>query len=176
MGWIADVIKATRGAESVNFILTEPLRIIGAQEKRIAPATEILTPDECYVELFVEALWLPKARYLESYYHGVVHAYSSLATLGGQRAKFALVSTPAELTAVNPKALPRVFSRTQRALGPVPWRGGDLDLEIGLFSVNSGGLADSVLDIVTSMSATGGVTFMSTAAPFVPFVRKGLQA
>lgn len=175
MGWIGDLIQKISGADSVDFIVTQPLPLIDEHGTRLEPVTKPLQADGCYVEMFVDAMWLPKARKLTSYYHGVVHAYTAVDRLGDDKARFAFVTTPTELAKVDPKSLRQVVTRTQRALGPVPWRGGDLELELGLFSVNSGDVTDSVLDLVASMASTGGVAFMSAAAPFVPFVRKGLQ-
>jgi len=175
MGWIGDQIQKLVGADAVDFIVTEPLPLIDENGKRSEPVSKLLEADACYVEMFVDAMWLPKARKLTSYYHGVVHVYTSIDRIGDEKARFAFVSTPTELAKVDPKSLRQVVTRTQRALGPVPWRGGDLELELGLFSVNSGDVTDSVLDLVSSMAGEGGVAFMSAAAPFVPFVRKGLQ-
>ena len=174
MGWIGDLIEVVRGAEALDFVLTPALpTMVDGEVKDATP--EPLGDDECYVEMFIEAMWLPKARKVTGLYHGVVHAYSAVEREGDDKAKIAFVSAPSELSKVDPKSVQKVVTRSQRALGPVPWRGGSLDIEMGLFSVKSYDLTTPFLDMVTAMSKQAGVSFVAQAAPFVPLIRKAVD-
>src|SRR5271166_619338 len=111
MGWIGDLINVIRGAETLDFILTDPLPLAQKDGKVIAPQPSSLLPDDCYIELFVESMWLPKARRLTSLYHGVVHAYTALERVGEGKAEFAFISTPTELAKVDPRSQGKVVTR-----------------------------------------------------------------
>ncbi|MEO8576210.1 MAG: hypothetical protein ABI556_05910, partial [Gemmatimonadales bacterium] len=58
---------------------------------------------------------------------------------------------------------------------PVAWRGGNLDLEMGLFSVKSSDLAEPFIGLITDIASTAGVSFVAAAAPFVPAIKKGME-
>jgi hypothetical protein len=55
-------------------------------------------------------------------------------------------------------------------MGAVPWRGGTLRLELGLFSVKKGNLLSPLLDYVARVSEAGGVSFIGQAKPFLPLI------
>lgn len=67
------------------------------------------------------------------------------------------------------------MTRNIRLFGPVPYRGGDLDLELGLFSVRAGDLVGPFVDLLESLSGAAGVAFVAAARPFVEPVRRGFD-
>ena len=50
-----------------------------------------------------------------------------------------------------------------------------MHLELGLFSVKAGNLLSPVLDFVTQVSSTAGVSFIGSVTPFVPLLTKGMD-
>jgi hypothetical protein len=174
MGWIGGLVEAVRGDDALDFVLTQALPVI-VDGKLMASASERLGDDECYAEIFIEAIWLPKARKITGVYHGIVHAYSAIQREGEDKAKIAFVSSPVELSKVDPNSVGKVVTRSQRALGPIAWRGGSLDLELGLFSVKSHDLTTPFLDMISSISKHVGVSFVGPAASFMPLIRKGIE-
>jgi hypothetical protein len=174
VSWLGDIIKRVEGAESVRFISVSGLPLSRGKVLEAVPATPLVA-DECYIDIFVESMWLPQARRLTGFYHAMAHVYSTLTVLGRTSGQITFVSTPSELAKLDAASLSKVVTESKRALGPLPWRGGDLGLEIGLFSVKERDLATPFLDMVTDVSNTAGVGFLSAAAPFIPLVRKGVD-
>jgi hypothetical protein len=91
-------------------------------------------------------------------------------------AEFQTVTTPTRLAELDASNLDRVIFLNHRLLGPVPYRGGDLNAEVGLFSVKTSDLAQPFLDVLESLATKAGVSFVSAAAPFVEPLKKGLES
>jgi hypothetical protein len=62
----------------------------------------------------------------------------------------------------------------RRLVGPVPYRGGDVDVELGLFSIKEADLVLPFLQLLESMSKAAGVTFVSAALPFAGPIAQGI--
>jgi len=64
----------------------------------------------------------------------------------------------------------------QPLVGPIPYRGGNVEMEVGLFSVASSDLAGPYISLLTDISVKAGVSFISVAIPFVePLLKQGIQ-
>ena len=174
MSWLGKIIRTIEGSDSVRFVSASGLPLSQGVVLQAVAETPLVA-DQCYVDLFVESMWLPQARHLTGFYHAMAHVYSTLTVLGQSDGEIAFVSTPSELAKLDAGSLAKVITQSKRALGPVPWRGGDLGLEIGLFSVKERDLTTPFLDMVTAVSNAAGVGFLSAAAPFVPLVRQGVE-
>jgi len=128
-----------------------------------------------YVSIMLRSMRIVSVRRGWSKFYPVVHSYISIPHLGGQRAEFQAVTSPSRLSELDASHLDRVISLNHRLLGPVPFRGGDLSLEIGLFSVKSDDLAKPFLAVLEAMAVAAGVSFVSVAMPFVAPLKKGLE-
>ena len=64
----------------------------------------------------------------------------------------------------------------QRLLGPVPYVGGDIQAEVGLFSVASGDLTGPYLKLLDLLSQAATVSFIGLALPFVEPIKQGINA
>ena len=60
-------------------------------------------------------------------------------------------------------------------MGPIPYRGGQLALEIGLFSIKSVDLAAPYLEVLEAMSKQAGVAFINAALPFAGPLKTGIN-
>ena len=85
------------------------------------------------------------------------------------------MSKPAKLAELDPANLDRVITVSNRMMGAVPWRGGTLGLELGLFSVKSGNLLSPLLDYVARVSEAGGISFIGQVKPFLPLITQGMD-
>jgi hypothetical protein len=168
MGWISNVWAKMSGAPAEDLAVILDLAVPGQTGLPIVK-------DECYVELYVESLRLEKARKFATKFHGVVYAFQKLAREGSVSAELAAISKPDKLAKLDGRSLDNVITVSRQLMGAVPWRGGTLHLELGLFSIRSGNLLSPVLDFVTQVSATAGVSFIGTVAPFVPLMIKGMD-
>ena len=136
---------------------------------------EPIAPDSGYVTVKVRSLRILDVRRGLKRFYGAVHSWTSVAHLRDSRATFQSVTVPAELENIDRKRCDRVISMEHSILGPVPYRGGDLELELGLFSVASDNLAGPFLRVLEGMSKAAGVTFMPAALPFVGPLTQGIE-
>jgi hypothetical protein len=108
-------------------------------------------------------------------FYPVVHSYASIPHRTGELAEFQVVNSPSKLSELDSSHLDRIINLNHRLLGPTPYRGGDLKIEIGLFSVKSSDLAKPFLGVLETMATAAGVSFLSVAKPFVDPLKKGLE-
>ncbi len=173
MGWMAETLQllnTVRGSAQKELTFLDNLNIPGASFDG-----NPIAADKCYIEIYVESLRLEEARRFLSTFHGVVYLYETLARVGSTSATLAAVSKPAMLAKLDQASLGRVITVSRQLMGAVPWRGGTMHLELGLFSVKSGNLLSPVLDFVTQVSTTAGVSFVGAVTPFVPLLVKGMD-
>ena len=62
-----------------------------------------------------------------------------------------------------------------RLLGPTPYVGGDLDVEVGLFSIAAADLLGPYLGVLEDLAKVAGGAFVQAAQPFVAPVTRGLR-
>ncbi|MEL6530513.1 MAG: hypothetical protein AAGK01_04035 [Pseudomonadota bacterium] len=169
MGWFSNLIDTVKGSSSVDFLLVPDLDLPSLPEE---PA---FARDSAYVELYVDSLRLDKSRKFATRFHGLVYSFVTLARQGDGNAEFAAVSKPDKIAELDEDSLGRVITVNKQMMGAVPWRGGDLQLQLGLFSIKTGNLLSPVIDFVTRVSETAGVSFIGAVKPFVPLITEGMD-
>lgn len=167
MGLLGTIWEAIKGRESVDMILVQD--VDGASGA--APFVE----DQCYVQLFVQSLRLRNARKFTRKFDGVVYSFVTLPFLGDAKVKLPAVSKPDNLVQLDPGAISKVIAFNKLMMDTIPWRGGPMLLELGLFSVKGGDLLSPVLDFVTEISSAAGISFVGKVTPFVPLIGKGID-
>jgi hypothetical protein len=133
-----------------------------------------IVPDTAYLNVFLKSARVVDVRKGLSNFYGVVHSFIKLAHPSLQTAEFNVVATPTALRNVDER-VDRVVQINQRLLGPTPYRGGDLEIEVGLFSVPSCNMAGPYLSLLENLSNAAGVCFISTALPFIPIILEGMK-
>lgn len=170
MGFLTRLYTRIKGAPPTDFLLVRNL-----DDPTGAIAGHPMPPDEVYLEVFVESLRLKQERRFATRFHGVIYSFIKLARDGAPSAELAAITKPGNLADLDPKNLDRVITVEKQMLGAVPWRGGTLGLELGLFSVKSGTLLSPVLDYVTRVSDQAGISFVGKVKPFLPLITEGLD-
>jgi hypothetical protein len=170
MGWLGNFLNKVSGESPTDLIFVPSLPMAGAND-----IGSPIVPDECYIEMYIESLRLTRARKFASTFHGVVYSFVDLAREGTSKAQFAAVSKPDKLAALDPSSLDRVITVSRQMLGAVAWRGGTLDLELGLFSVKSGNLLTPMVDYVARVSSAAGASFVGAVKPFLPLISEGMD-
>lgn len=168
MGWFNDLlgIGGSGASKDLTFV---------ADVKRPGAAVSAIAPDEIYVELFVNSLRIDKERSFATRFHGIVYCFANLSKQGEEDATFAAVTKPDKLAELDKNSVGKVMTVTKQMLGPVPWRGGNFDLQLGLFSVKSGNVLTPLLNFVTKVSDAAGFSFINVAKPFVPLISEGMD-
>jgi hypothetical protein len=133
----------------------------------ISPAgNDFLSADASYVNLVLRAVHLGSVRKGTRRYYGMVSCTSTLVSedaAAGGVSSFTAVSAPESLKALDPQHLDRVAVSGTRLLGPRPYRGGDLAVEIALLSVREADLAEPFLSLLTSVADVAGVGLLKNA-------------
>jgi len=125
-------------------------------------------------------VWLKSARVLNvrkglKKFYGAVHSHIGITHRSQQKAEFNVVTTPKALQNVNASGIDRVIQLNTPLLGPVPYVGAGLDMEVGLFSVASTDLAAPYLKLLENLSKTAGVCYVSSALPFAESIMQGVN-
>lgn len=169
MGWLGKLLKTIAGEEPEDLIFVDSLPLPGLDTR--SP----IVADEYYVELYVESLRIEKARSFGTRFSGVVYSFVTLARQGEGNAVVAAISKPQKLAELDSNSLGKVITVSRQMMGAVPWRGGTLGLELGLFSVKSGDLLTPIVNFVTRVSDTAGISFVGAVKPFIPLITEGMD-
>lgn len=135
-----------------------------------------IEPESGYLNAFLTSMHISDVRVATQTFYGAVTSSFTVATRSGGTAEFVVVTTPEVLKNIDPKHLDRVITVDKRLLGPVPYRGSDLDVELGLFAMPAADLLEPYLDVVESISKISGVNLVTAAAQLVPTVKSALTA
>jgi hypothetical protein len=172
MGWIITLLNKIEGVESEPVSFTFAPHISGADVPGIGIQ---LKPDECYVELYLETLRISRARRFATRFHGLVYSFVTLSREGDVASKLSAVSKPEKLAELDMSSLNKVITVSKKLMGAIPYRGGPISLELGLFSVKSGNLLSPVIDYVTKVSKVAGISYVDAVKPFVPLISEGMD-
>jgi hypothetical protein len=139
-------------------------------------STTPITPYKQYVSVMLRQLRIVNARVGFSRFYGAVEFFGRLSHLSGTSAEFASMTSPSKLRDVPKKDRGNFAIGDQRLLGPVPYVGGDLEIEIGLFTIKSQDLLMPYLELLGELSKSAGVAYFSVVAPYVPAIKNGAAA
>jgi hypothetical protein len=138
------------------------------------PRRDII-PDDAYVSIYLRSARIVDVRRGLRRFYGVVHSTTRVAGRTGGYAEFSTVVAPPQLRDVEANRPEHFILLSHRLLGPVPYVGGDLEAEVGLFSVASADLTAPYLGLLEAMSRQAGVAFVNVAKPFVAPLVQGIN-
>src|SRR4051794_3651502 len=96
------------------------------------------TEGEYYLTIDLGSMRTPETERGYTKWYGAVHSFVSVPTSDAtDNAKFRVVTTRSNLKDIDATNLDRVLQFNKRLLGPIPYRGGMLTFEVGLYSVKS---------------------------------------
>jgi hypothetical protein len=166
MGWLADIF--TRKTKDWFY---------SQLEAELTPndlEVKILIPNEEYLNVILKSMRIVNVRKGLSKFYATVHSHIEISHLSGKSASFNYVTTPGNLEKLDGARIDRVINLNRRLLGPVPYRGSDVKIEVGLFSIKEADLAAPFINLLSGMSSLGGVSFISTALPYVKPLEDGI--
>jgi hypothetical protein len=130
--------------------------------------------DEDYISIRLRSLRVVNARKGTGLYYGCVHSFVKLLAIDTGDAEFRVVTSPDKLRKLDAKNLNRVLVRDLDLLQRVPYRG-QLQIEVGLFSIKSADLIAPYLDLLQTISNKAGVGFVSQAMTFAEPIKTGIN-
>lgn len=172
MGWLKKVIEKIDGSSAETSAFTFAPSVVSPDIPGIGI---LLIPDECYVEIYLESLRLSRARHFATRFHGLVYSFITLQREGDVQTKLAAVSKPEKLAELDKDSLNKVITISKQVMGAIAYRGGPISIEMGLFSVKSGNLLSPILDYITKVSSTAGISYVDAIKPFVPLIVEGMD-
>jgi hypothetical protein len=125
-----------------------------------------IVPDEDYIQIRIKSMRLVHARIGARNFHGAVFGSVSLTSISG-KATFNIIDTPSSLQNLDGRNVNAIVALDQSIVGPVPYRGEDIRVELGLFSVLSQNFVNLYLAALTDLNKVAGVKFVDQAIPFV---------
>ena len=137
LDWFKRILGGIAGAPPIDYVFVPS--IPGATVANPG-ASQSITADNCYIELYLESLRLERARKFATEFNGVAYSFVTLSREGEERARMAAISKPDELTKLDKNSLNRVITVSKQMMGPTAFRGGPVLIQLGLFSVKSGNL------------------------------------
>lgn len=135
-----------------------------------------VAPQDGYLNIWLQSFRITNVRKGLKNFYGTVHSFIFLPILDSDKpAEFQVATTPGQLKNLDAQNLDHILVLNHRLLGPIPYRGGDVEIEIGLFSIKEADLAGPFLSVLESMSKMAGVSFISTALPFAGPLKDGIN-
>jgi hypothetical protein len=134
-----------------------------------------IVADAAYISVYLRSARVLDVRKGLRNFYGVVHSKIRLPHRSGSQAEFNVVAVPTSLREVDSKRLDRVIQLDQRLLGPVPYVGGDITMEVGLFSVATADLAGPYLELLEMLSSAAGVASVAAALRFASPITHGIN-
>jgi hypothetical protein len=167
MKWINRVFKAMADQWIIGRLSPEqtPSQLISQE----------IVAHEAYVSVTLRSMRTVFKRVGRHRVYGTVQSICRLAYQTEGDATFYRVTTPEFLRNVDPEHRDRIILLNLPLIGPLPYIGGGLELEIGLCSVQAVELTQSYLTLLEELTNAAGVTFTTIARPFIEPLRRGID-
>src|SRR6266700_6899944 len=120
-------------------------------------SAQVVSPNSGYLSIFLKALQLKNVRKGLVRFSGAVHSFISIPHLSGNVGSFHVFTSPASLQKIDSKNADRILVMDQRLLGPIPYRGGDVNVQVGLFSIKESDVTEAYIKVLELMSKAAGV-------------------
>jgi hypothetical protein len=137
-------------------------------------APEPVEPGSGYVSVVLRAAQLSDSRRGLDRLHAVVHSVITIPSDVGP-AEFSTVIAPPDFTADSVSGLERFIRLDHRLLGPVPYIGGALEIQVGLFAVPGSELAQPYIKLLQTLGEQAVLPFVSAARPFIAPLVQGIN-
>ena len=134
-----------------------------------------LVANQDYFTISIKSARIHTERKFWARYHAAVKSYFTFGHLSGERIHVANLTLPSKLQEVDKKRLRNVIQLNDVVLGPVPYRGGKVEAEIGLIAVKCDDIGQQFVDFTTQIQKAGVGTFLDKAIPFFPLVKSGID-
>jgi hypothetical protein len=136
---------------------------------------EKLEARDCYINVILRSLRITHVRVGTNKFYGAIHSFITVPNPIERKREFHVFTSPNRLVELEAPGLDNVMSMETRLVGPTPYLGGDLDLEIALLSIKSTELARPFLSTLEKLSDCASVAFLHSAAPYLEPLSIGVK-
>jgi len=141
----------------------------------IGTATVPIVKDQHYVRVILRRMRIVNTRIGTKKFYAALHSDIGMWHDSGRFVNFKQLITPPELKDVESNSLDRAIVSNQPLLGPTPYRGNPLQLNLALVSVKSADFAGPFLDVLSGLAGAAGVSFVNVAQPFLKPLAAGID-
>jgi hypothetical protein len=138
-------------------------------------STKPIEKEKSYVQVILRRMRIVNVRLATKKLYAAVHSDLGLLPENGRIVNFKQLIAPPELKDVDSASLDRTIVSNQPILGPTPYRGNPLQLNLALVSVVSSDLAGPYLEVLSGLASAAGVSFVSAAQPFLKPLASGID-
>ncbi len=138
-------------------------------------STNLIVKDQAYVQVILRRMRIVNIRVATKKFYAAVHSDLGVLHQSGTVVNFKQLIAPIELKNVDSASFDRTIVSNQPILGPTPYRGNALQLNLALVSVVSSDLAGPYLEVLSGLASAAGVAFISAAQPFLKPLASGID-
>ncbi len=167
MGFLDDILR--QQTNDWTFVQLDPKQCPKGTVRRQLQA------DQDYFSIYLKSMRVVNVRVGVRKFYGMVSSYASVGHLSGKTLEFSQASTPERLKQVDSQHLDQVIAMERPIIKAIPYRGGGIELETGLFSIEEANLIQPYLAMLEKASDLAGVTYASVAMPYVKLIISGVN-
>lgn len=134
-----------------------------------------ISPNQGYISVILKSMRLVNLRVGASRFYGTVYSNISIPHLRAGAGQVTKVISPEALRNIDGRHLDRILSLDHRLAGPIPYRGGDLELEMGLFSIKESDWANQFVLLLTDLSQVPLPLGLSEAIPIAKAITSAFE-
>ncbi|WP_432988578.1 hypothetical protein [Dactylosporangium sp. CA-233914] len=131
--------------------------------------------DSAYLSAHLVSMHVSDQRAGTRRIHASVTSRVSLQSRTGENVEFVTLVTPEAIRGARPGTLDRIVLMDKRILGPVPYRGGDVELQVGLFAIPTTDLLEPYLGLVEEITKYVGVGYLAVPRMLVATAQAALN-
>jgi hypothetical protein len=158
-------------AEAKDYVFGQ----LDASQCPLGTSTKPVDIDKAYVHVILRRMRIVNVRIATRKFYAAVHSDLGLLHQNGSIVNFKQLIAPPELKDVDSASFDRTIVSNQTLLGPTPYRGNALQLNLALVSVVSSNLAGPYLEVLSGLASAAGVSFISAAQPFLKPLASGID-
>lgn len=130
-------------------------------------------PDKAYLRIWINDMFLNHRRVLYQTRYPLVHAFCRF-LYRGRMEEVPTIAGTSQIDGLT-SALDRVLNLNYRLIGPIPFRGGEVEILLGLVAVEAAEYASQLLDVLGSLSDLTGRGELKLALQFLQPLKRGVE-
>jgi hypothetical protein len=167
MGWWKKLFYTY--AQDWIYASLEPSQVTGQSIRKS------VLKNENYVRIYLKSMRIVNVRRGLTKFYGTVHSFASFPHTSGNPSQFSKLIVPSELKNVDAERIDRIITINKPISGWTPYRGGDVELEIGLFSIKAVEMTAPFLNLLEQIGVLAALPYLNVAKPFIPLMKQGLD-
>lgn len=128
-------------------------------------------PDGNYLSIWLNDMYLEHRRVLYKKMVPIVHAFYKV----GKSEAIPVIVGASQLKELSTNQLEKVIKLNYRIFGPTPFEGGDVEMFVGLFAVETADYGNRFLDLLGSLSTLAGAGEIGAAVQIMKPLKDGIE-